>query len=494
VVKSSDKGATWSAPIEVEARTSDVNMAVPDILQLKDGSILVCYNPRPFNIAPGRNFAIRTKKSYDGGLTWKDGRLLYEAQHTFDNGCWEPSAIQLPGGEIQLFFANEGVYTSSNEQNISVVRSNDNGLSWSAPQIASFRAGFRDGMPAPLLLKNGKDIVFAIEDNGFDAFKPYIIRNSLTDNWATTVDAASDKRSYALADKLADNIYAGAPYLRQLPTGETILSYQGTENRNANNLDFAELKVTIGDDQARSFNRKSVPFNIPGNTSGLWNSVSVIDDNTVIALTSTSGLSTSGATEVWMIKGHVIPQLNVINQKITIDGKQDETAWSATFPVFVGHKSLTNARANITYDNDNLYVLTMVMDNGVSNTANIEESDGTTVFISTKNQTYATPGAGIFKVVVSADNKVIVKEGNNGTWVKRDVATVKTAVSTSSKTYMQEIAIPWALLGGKPTVNSAIGFNLGLTENNGGTFANQKETIDACPEMQPNTWMTVMIK
>jgi hypothetical protein len=100
----------------------------------------------------------------------------------------------------------------------------------------------------------------------------------------------------------------------------------------------------------------------------------------------------------------------------------------------------------------------------------------------------------VFKISVSADNKVVVWEGNNGSWVKRDGTTVHTAVAATSKSYMQEIAIPWALLGGKPTVNSLIGFNMGLTENSGGAIATQRETITSCPELKPNTWMAATIK
>lgn len=30
-------------------------------------------------------------------------QVLYEEGYQFENGCWEPSAIQLPDGQIQLF-------------------------------------------------------------------------------------------------------------------------------------------------------------------------------------------------------------------------------------------------------------------------------------------------------------------------------------------------------------------------------------------------------
>jgi hypothetical protein len=306
-VKSTDLGTTWSTPIYIARNSEGVSMAVPDILELKDHSILVCYNPRPGRSATGKRFGIRTQKSYDGGTTWKDERTLYEADYSFQNGCWEPSAIQLPNGEIQLFFANEGDYLNSNEQNISLVRSTDNGLTWSKTrEIASFRPGSRDGMPSPILLQNGKEIVFAIEDNGFSNFKPYTIRSTVKNNWSSTVGASGPDRNYALAEPIADTIYAGAPYLRQLKTGQTILSYQGTEGR-INKMNFADMKVVIGDSNAKNFSHKSVPFVIAKNKSGLWNSLAVLSDNTIVALTSTSSYSL-GNTEIWMIKGHIIPE------------------------------------------------------------------------------------------------------------------------------------------------------------------------------------------
>jgi hypothetical protein len=301
-VTSNDLGKTWSAPIVIAPREQGINMAVPDMLQLKDHTLLAFYNPRPFQKDTARRFAIRVKRSTDHGKTWSNEQTLYRAGHEFENGCWEPAAIQLPSGEIQLFFANEGPYTHSNEQNISLLRSRDNGHTWTKePEIVSFRPRSRDGMPVPLLLNNGKDVVFAIEDNGIVNFKPYIITNALKENWSQTVDADDNHRQYALKEKIADSIYAGAPFIRQLKSGETILSYQGAEGRTNSMERFAEMKVVIGDKQARNFTSKSVPFTIPANKRGLWNSLCILDDDTIIALTSTNAYGNS--TEVWMIKG-----------------------------------------------------------------------------------------------------------------------------------------------------------------------------------------------
>src|SRR5690606_26780087 len=110
----------------------------------------------------------------------------------------------------------------------------------------------------------------------------------------------------ALAEKLDNRVYAGAPYLAQLSSGETLLSYQGTEGRAGSQMRYADMKVVIGDENGNNFKHKTVPFQIPADRSALWNSISVLTGDVVLALTSTNGFSKSGNTEVWMIKGAVI--------------------------------------------------------------------------------------------------------------------------------------------------------------------------------------------
>ena len=495
-VKSNNLGDTWTEPVVIAAKQNGFNMSVPDVLQLNDQSILVCYNPRPYEIDLSRRFAIRTKKSYDGGLIWQDERLLYEAGHEFENGCWEPSAIQLPSGEIQLFFANEGPYTYSAEQNISLLRSSDKGLTWTKqPEVASYRAGKRDGMPSPLLLQNGKDIAVAIEDNGSGDFKPYIIRSTVANNWSNTVNANSPDRSYALAEKINDFVYAGAPYLRQLKTGETILSYQGTEGR-PNKLETSEMKVVIGNDAAQNFNRKTSPFSIPDNKSGLWNSLAVLEDNTVVALTSTNAYSENGDTEVWMIKGHVIPEIAAVQNTITIDATQTEAVWAEPFPIFIGHKSMTQVTSQVAYDDQFLYVLNRVKDGKVVNDSqNPEENDGVTVQVDATNLSYEKPGKGIFSFFLSADNKLVAKEGENGKWVALgDTKDIKYASKISNTGYTQELAIPWSFVGGKPASNTRIGFNISLAEDTGKEAVDYRESISANNTDQPFSWITLVLK
>lgn len=305
---STNLGKTWLPQATIAASIPNVGMAAPEILELKDHSLLASYNPRPRKVGGAwdttKRFSICTKKSYDEGKTWIDERVLYKAGYTFDDGCWEPSQIQLPSGEIQLFFSNEGVYTHSNEQNISIFRSNDNGLTWTKnPEIVSFRPHYRDGMPVPVILKGTKELYFSIEDNNNGQFKPSIIHKKFSGNLNKTIVTTGPERSYSVVAGLPDSVYAGAPYLRQLHSGETVLSYQGTLNR-INKWQLAAMMVAVGNNKALDFKNVSMPFNIPLNKSGLWNSLCVLSDDTIIALTSTNAFSNN--TAVWMIKGHLV--------------------------------------------------------------------------------------------------------------------------------------------------------------------------------------------
>lgn len=495
VRKSVDYGDSWNNTVTVATKTGGINMAAPDLLELQDGSLLAMYNPRPFSIDPSRKFGIRIKRSYDKGATWNDEQLLYEAGYLFENGCWEPAAIQLPNGEIQLYFANEGPYTTSNEQNISVLRSADNGITWTkTPQIASFRPGKRDGMPVPILLQDHATIVVAIEDNGTNTFKPYTIRNSIAENWAMPVGAASDKRIYALSDKLLDELYAGAPYLTQLKTGETILSYQGTEDR-TNNIDQSEMKVVLGSANATGFGNKTVPFNLASNKSGLWSSVTALDDNSVIAVTSTSNYSSTNRTEAWMIRGYLVPELSITKNTIVADGDNLEPVWQNPLPVFVGHTTESQVKTNIFYDDDNLYILSKVKDNTIVTGSGNDNSDGITVFVDPQNKTYEKPHTGIFSFSVTANGRLVAKEGKNGNWqALQNTETIKSGSRQIANGYLQELSIPWTLLGGKPPLNSRIGLNIRLTEMKSSSQGVITEDASGCNASEPFSWLSLFLK
>lgn len=303
--KSEDEGKSWLPAIKV-SENELYNYTNSELLQLQNGWLFYTWNARPRkeNV---HEYKIMGAISKDGGNTWENEQTIYKAGKNFHNGCWEPIALQLPDGEIHLYFANEFPYPDSYEQEITLLRSFDNGTLWSIPQTVSFRKGKRDGMPVPICLQDGKTIALAIEDNGIaGTFKPVIIQTK--DNWkGGTVKAGSPHRTHALAARyqLPDSIYAGAPYLIQLNNGTTLLSVQSSENRNGTNEKFANLQVYIGDENARNFSNPSTPFPmLAPQAHALWNSLCQINDSTIMAVSSLGGLDKENG--IWTVIGKII--------------------------------------------------------------------------------------------------------------------------------------------------------------------------------------------
>lgn len=303
---SDDKCENWSEPSEV-ARAEGYSFTNCELLQLQSGRLLYMWNARPHS-GTGKPFKIMYAMSDDSGKSWSKARDLYVAYPRFQDGCWEPVALQLPDGEVQIYFANEAPYTESSEQEISMMRSTDNGESWSEAEKVSFRAGSRDGMAVPIYLPHSKEIAVAIEDNGIRGrFKPVIVRTA--DNWEDGFVAADDaRREEALTPDCAvhDTIYAGAPYLIRLGKNHTLLSIQSTEGRKGTNERFANMQVYVGDKDARNFCNRSTPMpELKENASALWNSLYQIDDETVIAVMSVGGQE-RGKGGIWTVRGKIV--------------------------------------------------------------------------------------------------------------------------------------------------------------------------------------------
>ena len=303
---SEDGCESWSEPTEV-ARAEGYNYTNSELIQLQSGKLLFTWNARPQKDT-GLPYKIMYATSSDGGNTWSEGRDIYVAGTSRRTGCWEPFALQLPSGELHIYFANEAPYTDSSEQEISLMRSYDEGKTWSRAERVSFRARKRDGMPVPIYLPHSKEIAMAIEDNGVRGrFKPVIVRTA--NNWRDGyVRGTDERREEAITGSWAvqDTIYAGAPYLIRLGENHTLLSIQSTEGRKGRAHHFANMQVYVGDKDARNFRNRTTPLpHLPEDGRALWNSVAQIDDETVIAVMSVGGMG-RGQNGIWTTKGEII--------------------------------------------------------------------------------------------------------------------------------------------------------------------------------------------
>ena len=312
VKRSSNEGVSWDDPVTAyekfefvdpaSSASTVVNIANPEIVQLANGDILLASNlrPRKEGLYP---FSIALKRSVDKGRTWSQVQILYQAAPFFRDGCWEPSFLILPDGTVQIYFANESPYRNSDEQEISMIRSVDNGYTWSEnPTTVSFRQGYRDGMP--VAIHDGTNIYLAIEDNLSGQFKPYIIRSAVDSPWVEAVRKDSPYRYSALRSPLPDTVYAGAPYLIRTENNVYVLSYQTTNNRS---FDWERSTMEIQVSGVPSdFSNPSQPFIVPLSKEAKWNSLADLGNNTIAALASTN--FEGEKIGVWMIKGKIRKQ------------------------------------------------------------------------------------------------------------------------------------------------------------------------------------------
>lgn len=302
--RSIDNGQSWSDPREIVKYESDRDTKYfgfknPDFIMLKNGWILLAY------IGLGRpDFSTNDVQiifSMDRGETWTQPRIINKG------ASWEPAMVQLSDGTIDMFISSEAKWYPvpgvNVQQEILMMSSKDNGMSWSDPITAAYSPGNRDGMAVPLLLKDNKGIVFPIESPGQKM--PWIFWSSVKANFYYnnygTVE--NGRRWYIDPPPIASN--GGAPYLVQLPTGETLLNEQAAAGRNVG----AEWKkstqiVLVGNSVAKNFTNASIAWPDLAEDEGTYfSSICVLDNNTILSVVSR--FLSNSHTEIWAKAGHI---------------------------------------------------------------------------------------------------------------------------------------------------------------------------------------------
>ena len=247
---SSDNGLTWTAPEKVISRF-DVNtdkgaatvfISNPETLQLSPsnpshpGRIIYCFNLRPKdNKSSVYPFSIGYVFSDDNGESWSPMTVNYSSDIWEEDklkGCWEPFALELPDGTVQMYFSDETPYWRDGRhyQNISLVESRDGGDSWGDVRIACYSEKNRDGMPSAMIYEG--NIYLCIETNDSEMktrLHPQIMYNSLEDNWKECVDGYSKRRFCPQRFSTESTEFTtGAPYLCRTENF-FVMSFQSSE-------------------------------------------------------------------------------------------------------------------------------------------------------------------------------------------------------------------------------------------------------------------------
>jgi hypothetical protein len=302
IKRSTDGGTTWSAH---EVLMADDNPAYygfsnPDIIRLNNGFVVLAFTGRG-NPDDNAHANIQVRISKDRGWTFESPKIVATGR------SWEPAMIQLPHGEIQLFYSSEarwwgGPGSTAAQQEILMVRSTDNGVTWSSPKAVAYTDGMRDGMAIPLVLKDNKGIVFPIESVN-NSRSPWIVWSSVDANWNYRgVGTAANGRRWLATTQ---NIWGGAPYIIQLATGETILSVQDAGGRSIGS-DWKKntMLVLVGNSVAKNFTNISYPWpNLPVNEGAYYSSLMQKNDS-VLAMVTTRNFS-DGHSEIFWKEGRI---------------------------------------------------------------------------------------------------------------------------------------------------------------------------------------------
>jgi hypothetical protein len=300
--KSFDNGETWGSE-EVIRNLSDYanqyyRFCNPELLYLKNGWLLLAYEAN--TIADENKSSVQILTSKDSGKTWEGPVMIRTGR------SWEPSMVQLPNGEIELFYSSEAdwwpiVNGSPVYQDIICLHSTDNGQTWSSPLKVAYYPNKRDGMPVPVLLQGNKGVVFGIETVG-NSNSPYIIQRPLKNTWTLTSSNFDNSPFRWFAGDFGG--HGGAPYILQLPTGETVLSvhrYRGGDWHQNN-----DMKVMIGDNNARNFEQLTTPYILPAGESAVNNSLFLKNSTTIVAISCR--MMANGSGGIYWLEGTIVPK------------------------------------------------------------------------------------------------------------------------------------------------------------------------------------------
>lgn len=463
------KGKVFQSPIIVSRPPAGAGYTNAELLELEDGTLMYAWNHR-------WDTKIKVCYSYDGGYTWEDEAMLFDtpASGYIENegpaGVWEPAMIQLPSGEVQIFFANE-YQVPGNAQNITFMRSltstEKGARRWQRqPVVACYYEGARDGMPVPLVLNNGRGIALAIEDDGHGGgFQPGIVYTSLEDNWSSGTRYSSSSDRW-LAVAAGEPRGGGAPYLIQLKTGETILSTQTNslaDTRNAPWDDMYKFRqfVYVGNAMARNFQCYSIPFPFMDepDQGGVWNSLCQTNDSTIMAVSEVHGHPSKNG--IWTNEGRIMHPL--VSYSVE-DGSNIDWA-SSMSEVFVGSQSQANMTVGSSWTRDSLYLHFVVKDddiNSPSDGAVIWDADAVEFFYDVKRNSTNNIPAGVYKFLVNIDGSTLVSRSTGSGWqdLAQNVHGMSSRVERTATGYVVDMALPWSRIGRRPTNNRFTGYFL----------------------------------
>lgn len=437
--------------IDQDGQANQRRFANGDALVLANGDILVVasfransgYRQKPLDAG------IALRRSTDNGVTWSAPIEIYQGVN------WEPYLLQLPSGEIHCYFtdaARTGVVGT--DTGTAMVESGDNGNTWS-PTFGSdpyyvLRTQythngvtfFNNQMPSVIKLNNRNELAAAMEANTGNGYYISLAYSGTDGEWThlnVNQEGPADRNDMAFQ--------GAAPYIRQFPSGETVLSY----NRSS------AFQMRMGDTSARNFGAEYAPL-----TGGYWGSLELENSHQIIG-----AFPNPSSGVIKLAKFILNHRIQAAPQTIQVDGNSSE--WANTGEaLFVGDRSQAQATLRVAQNSDSVYFLLEVLDERIA-----AEDFATLLTMQPTSNDMLTNGARRF--IVSHDG-LRSTNGYNGGWVAGNPqanirATYEGTISQHSDTdegYVVEMAIPRSRL---TIVSGKLLVNFSITDNESGEDA-----------------------
>lgn len=223
------------------------------------------------------NSELRLRFSADFGATWGEPTSVARGR----GRVWEPSLVQLPSGELEIYYACEAPDLrrgGRQDQRIEIVRSLDRGRTWTKPAEVSQHPGARNGMPAAIVLRSGR--VACAQEMVGEKSSPWI---SFTHR-GKRVEETAPQHSYE---------FGAAPAMLRAPDDSVVLAFHsGFQKPPAPSgapvpWMFTNVWLLRGNADAKHFGPGIQPWTDLGDREGLFfPALFMKDRDTIVALAS----------------------------------------------------------------------------------------------------------------------------------------------------------------------------------------------------------------
>ncbi|PGH07289.1 hypothetical protein GX51_01833 [Blastomyces parvus] len=277
VFKSTDGGQQFSSFGEIARGNGDIGNIY--LLEVAPSMVLGAFRNHS-SVGPNRiHSRITVCKSTDSGKNWKFASQAFEMEGTL--GAWEPFmrlAANSPN-EIQLTYSQE---FAANDQRTMLVKSTDQGDTWSPPEAVSWQENHRDGMNGIAGTKDGNQdalvMIFETTDNPpFFNVKAAISYDDGA-SWGHRQDVQVVPRGKN----------AGAPQIASFADGSLAVVYMSDEDIEGNWPHKAAIKATFSG-PPKDGKMSWSPPKVVREANAFWPGALRLEDNMVMATYDAGG-------------------------------------------------------------------------------------------------------------------------------------------------------------------------------------------------------------